>query len=327
MKKKTLIWILIVAAAVLIAAIIAIVAVGNSKENKKYDALIVTAQTYMDNDEFAQAAVVYREAADLLPARAEAWFGLSDAFVSNDKPEQAVEVLYEAMKAVQDETQAELLAQEKDKIEDSLRFQQADEDKSEDAQNSADEPEKDTDSETDDEKELNEKEPEDEKVPDDETQIVQGEADAEEVKGKIDTDMLDNAITMKHSQLLETYGASSSEYTDLGWMVNYQRCPAYFFYGYGGDGKTDTDGRPYDYTFPNAVSFRSPDEFISDADSLTLEEMGELFNAQASLEYNEMDKEYNVLVPYKGVTLTFTSDESGSVAVTDGKVMFIYNLA
>ena len=332
MKKKTWIWIIAIAVVVLIGIIIVIVAVENNRENKKYDALIVTADTYMDNNEYAQAAVVYREAADLLPGRAEAWFGLSEAFMSNDKPEQAVEILYEAIKEVRDEAQVELLTQEKDRIEDTLRFRQDEgEDELENDQDSINEsgdvPDDDTEEKADTENDTPDEEPEDENIPDSEEQPEDEQPKDNEIDGTIDTEMLNNAISMKHSQLLETYGASTSEYTDLGWMVKYQRCPAYFFYGYGGDGKTDTDGQPYDYTFPNAVSFRSPDEFISDVDVLTLEEVSALFDAQASVEYNEMDGEYNVLVPYKGVTLTFTSDENGSVEITDGKIMFIYDLA
>ena len=94
--------VIIVAICVLAAIVIAVMNMGGNG-GASYSDKITEADRYMEEQDYDKAETAYLEAIDIDPKEAEAYIGLSDLYMSQEKSEKAVEILSDGIDNVKDD--------------------------------------------------------------------------------------------------------------------------------------------------------------------------------------------------------------------------------
>lgn len=333
-SKLTIALIVLVCVLVLVLAIVLIVSMNDRKTEESYRDLMTRADARYEQGELEEARALYEEGTELDPTRSRAWWGLANIYYVQGDVGTAVEVLYEASRQISDEAEREEMIQSMDDMEDTLRYDENNPPpEPAPEQNEAsrpDAPEPDTTGGTapnpDDDGGLATPGEEDggDDLPEEDPE--EPEEEPADITGiSVNTTLLDHVLSMKHSQLVETYGVAAAAVTDWGVMVLYQRCAVNFFYGYSYDGLVDTSTCiPYDNSFPTAAAFGPAAALISGQDTTTLSmaQLELLFGTTAACTYNDMDGVWNVSVPYGRTELVFSSDAEGNADLND--LIWIY---
>ena len=345
-KKLTILLIVLLCVAVLAIVIVSVARVNNNRKMEQYETLLEQAEQMYRTGDLDAAISLYQEGTRLEPDQTEAWMGLADLYEEQGDVAAAVEVLYEASKSVRDSADRDALLERMNELEDSLRYDEnnpppASDENGETPDNPEDsvtstvpDPDREEDGPGDPADDPGETEgtqedtpPEDSPEEDDPEDDPENSEEVDITGIAVDTELLDNVLSMNHAELVQVYGAATAINTDWGVMVTYQRSSVSFFYGYAYDGLVDPNTlMPYDYAFSTSAAFGSDTGLISGqtGTTLSMKQLAQLFDATPSCSYNEMDQIWNVSVPYGSVTLQFFSDEDGNVDLTD--LIWIYQM-